>query len=182
LIRPIAASALSALLTLAAVPAYANATDDVRAAMLKFAALSSYEMTFNSRGRTSTLDVVNPRSIHMSSEGMEMIDIGTATYMKMGGKWQKLPSSRGSSGMGFSMGDRIRTMMNKANGVTATDLGMRPMGGEVLHAYKMRQSDGTTGTVYIGRDGLPHRFQGSGRDENVTLSKFNAVAPIRPPI
>ncbi|HEY0393171.1 MAG TPA: hypothetical protein VGD01_01625 [Candidatus Elarobacter sp.] len=180
MIRSIAAGALFAFLTLVAAPADASATDDVRAAMLKFAALRSYEMTFGSGARTATADFVNPDSMHMSSQGMELIHIGTTTYMKMGGKWQKLPSSRGETPMG--MADRVRKMASKANGVTATDLGMKSVGGETLHAYKMTQSDGTTGTCYIGRDGLPHRLQGKSADETVVISKFNAVAPIHAPL
>ncbi|HEY0614161.1 MAG TPA: hypothetical protein VGC96_05955 [Candidatus Elarobacter sp.] len=180
MIRSIAAGALCALVTLAAAPASANATDDVRAAMLRFAGLSSYEMTFGSGGRTAVADFVNPNSMHMSSEGMELIHIGTTTYMKMGGKWQKLPSSRGEVPMG--MAERVRKMATEAKGVSATDLGMKSVGGESLHAYKMTQSDGTTGICYIGRDGLPHRLQGKTADETVVISKFNSVPPIRAPI
>jgi hypothetical protein len=179
-IRPIAAGALGALFALAAAPASAGA-DDLRAAMAKFGALSSYEMTISARGRTTTIDIVNPHSRSMRSEGIEVIDIGPTTYMKMGGKWQKLRSSPGSSGTHVGIGESVRTMARKANDVKATDLGMKPVGGEVLHAYRM-QSDGRTGTIYIGRDGLPHRFEDSGRHETLTISKFNAIAPIRPPI
>ena len=180
MIRSIAAGALFAFVTLAAAPANANATDDVRSAFLKFAALRSYEMTFGSGARTATADFVQPDSMHMSAHGMEMIHIGTTTYMKMGGKWQKLPSSRGETPMG--MAERVRKLATEANGVNATDLGMKSIGGETLHAYKMTQKDGTTGFCYIGRDGLPHRLRGKTADETVVISKFNAVPPIHAPI
>ena len=181
MIRSIATGALGALLMLAALPANASPTDDVRAAMLKFAALSSYEMSFGTGARAGTADFVRPDSVRMSMGGMEMVHVGSTTYMKMRGKWQKFSSSRRESGP-IDMAERVRAMAREANGLSATDLGMKSVGGETLHAYKMRQKDGTTGIVYVGRDGLPHRLQGNGADSTVTISKFNAVPPIRAPI
>jgi hypothetical protein len=180
LIRSIATGALGALLMLTAVPVSASPTDDVRNAMLKFVGLNSYEMSFGSGARAGTLDFVRPDSMHMTMGGMEMVHVGSTTYMKMGGKWQKFTSSRRESGP-TEMADRINKMMREANGLTATDLGMKSIGGETLHAYKMRQKDGTTGIVYVGHDGLPHRLQGNNA-EMITISRFNAVPPIRPPM
>lgn len=180
MIRSIAASALFALTILAAAPANANPTDDVRSAMLRFAGLSSYEMSFGSGAKSGTVDFVKPNSMRMSARGMEMINVGSTTYMRMGGKWQKFPSAKGSGPL--DMADRVRAMARETNGVSATDLGMKSVGGETLHAYKMTQKDGTTGVIYIGRDGLPHRMQGKDADQSITISKFNQIAPIRAPI
>jgi hypothetical protein len=181
LIRSIAAGALLALATLTGAPASANPTDDVRAAMLKFADLNSWEMSFGSGARQATMDYVKPNSMRMSSRGMQMVHVGNTTYVNMNGKWQKFTHER--AGGGFEMADHIRRAVSASNGVTATDLGMKSIGGETLHAYKMTPKDGQPGTIYIGADGLPHRFQGSDtNNEVVTISKFNQVAPIRAPI
>jgi hypothetical protein len=181
LIRPIAACALVALATLTAVPANAGPTDDVRAAMLKFTGLRSWEMSFGAGGRSGTMDFVKPNAMRLSTEGMQMVHIGDTTYMMMNGKWQKF-TSRNRSGGGFEMADEIRRKISESNGVSATDLGMKSVGGETLHAYKIREKDGSTGIVYVGADGLPHRFQGSRADETVTFSKFNGIGAIRAPI
>jgi hypothetical protein len=182
LIRSIATGALGALLMLTAAPTSASPTDDVRNAMLKFVGLNSYEMSFGSGSRTGTMDFIRPDSTHMTMGGMEMIHLGSTTYMKMGGKWQKYTTTRRESGP-TQIADRINKMVREANGVTATDLGMKSVGGEMLHAYKMRPKNGSGGIVYIGGDGLPHRFQGDDSPKDmVTISKFNAVPPIRPPM
>jgi hypothetical protein len=180
LIRSIAGGALGALLIVTAVPVNASPTDDVRNAMLKFAALSSYEMSFGMGGQRGTADFVRPNSAHMMMGGMEIVHVGDTTYTKMNGKWSKFTSRR--RGGPADMAERVRAMVRDANEVSATDLGMKSIGGETLHAYKMRNKDGSTGTVYIGGDGLPHRLQGSEPNSTVTISKFNAVPPIRPPI
>ena len=179
--RSIAAGALLALATLTAAPASANPTDDVRAAMLKFADLSSWEMSFGSGARQATMDFIKPNSMRMSSRGMQMVHVGNTTYVNMNGKWQRLTHERVRGG--FEMADHIRRAVSASNNVAAIDLGMKSIGGETLHAYKMTPKDGQSGTIYIGGDGLPHRFQGRDtNNETVTISKFNAVPPIRAPI
>ncbi|HEV3086829.1 MAG TPA: hypothetical protein VGX96_06340 [Candidatus Elarobacter sp.] len=183
MIRTTAAGALIALVTLSATPAYADATGDVRAAMLRFAGLSSYEMTFVTGAHGGTMDFVKPNSLHMTSGPFEMIRIGTTTYMKQGPRgWMKIHDTPGAVPADF--GNKIRDLANKPNAVSATDLGMKNVDGEALHAYRVTSDGGSPTTVYIGRDGLPHRFQSSGGSgENVVkIGKFNAVAPIRAPI
>ena len=186
MIRSIAASALFALGTLAAVPAYASPTDDVRGAMMRFAGLSSWQMTFGAGARTGTMDFVKPDNMHMQSSGMEMVRVSKTTYMKMGSgaKWMKIPDTEGAGPTDIA--DRVRKMAKQANGVTATDLGMKTVDGESLHAYRMKQSDGTESTVYIARDGYVHRIvgkgNGGGSDNTIRFSKFNQVAPIHAPM
>jgi hypothetical protein len=148
--------------------------------MLRFADLSSYQMEMMGKGAKSvTIDVVKPGNMHMRAQGVEMIVVGTGMYMKMGGNWMKMPHQK-TSGMG-DMASKVRAMTKGANAVTATDLGMKSVGGETLHAYRMKQSDGTESTVYVGRDGYCHRID-TKDNSSVTFSKFNAVPPIRAPI
>lgn len=188
MIRSIAASALLALITLVAVPANANPTDDVRAGMMRFAELSSYRMSFGTGARTGTMDVVKPDNMHMQAQGMEMIRVNKTMYMKMGGtgrqSWMKIPDTKGSGPT--QIADRVRELAKRANGVTATDLGMKTVDGESLHAYRMKQSDGTESTVYIARDGYVHRIEGKGNgrgsDNTIKFSMFNQVAPIHAPM
>ena len=54
--------ALGAVFTLAAAPAYADATGDVRVAMQRFLSLSSYEMSSTSGSHSVTVDLVKPSS------------------------------------------------------------------------------------------------------------------------
>lgn len=188
MIRSITASALLALTTLAAVPADASPTDDVRAGMMRFAELSSYRMTFGTGARTGTMDIVKPDNMHMQAQGMEMIRVNKTMYMKMGGtgrqSWMKIPDTKGSGPTDIA--DRVRDMAKRANGISATDLGMKTVDGESLHAYRMKQSDGTQSTVYIARDGYVHRIEGKdnghGRENTIKFSMFNQIAPIRAPM
>lgn len=182
--RSAAAGALAALFALAAAPAFASATDDVRAGMMKFANLSSYEMSVASDGGSTaaTMDFVKPDSIHMRASGMEMVRVGKTTYMKMGGqKWMKIPDTKGAGPVDLS--ERVRTLAKKADGVTATDLGMKSVDGEMLHAYRMKDSDGNQSTCYIARDGMVHRIDNGGKNGGtIRFSKFNQIARISAPI
>ena len=177
--RSLTAVMLAAACTLAAAPAYASATDDVKACMQKFASLQSFEIQTTTDGRPSTIDVINrPSAMHVTSAGMEMVTVGETTYMKVGGSWQKLPASKRTTGF---MSDPIRHMADTTAGVKATDLGMKSIGGETLHAYKIVDKDGDGGIIFVGGDGLPHRFE-SNDHTVVRMTKFNAVAPIGAPI
>jgi hypothetical protein len=178
-----AAGALVALVALVCGPAAASPTDDVRGAMMRFADLSSWEISFDSGGRNGTMDFVKPGNLRMQSSGMEMVRVDRTTYMRMGpsAQWRKIPDTKSSRNpMDFS--DRIRKMSQEANGISATDLGMKSVGGQPMHAYRMKDKDGQASTVYIARDGYVHRIDNGGTGGTINFSKFNQVAPIRPPI
>ena len=176
--RSITASALAVLVSLAAaVPATASATDDVRAAMIKFAALNSFRITMDTG---STMDFVKPNSVHMSGKGMEMYTIGSTMYVKHGARgWMKI-QSHGTTPA--HVDDWMRMNRERANDVSATDLGMRSVRGETLHAYRMTSKGNKPGTVYIGGDGFIHRVEGDQPGHGVTYSNFNAIAPFRAPV
>ncbi len=176
--RSLIALTLAAGCILAAGPAFAGATDDVRASIVKFASLQSFEMVSQQEGKTATIDVINrPAAVHMSSPGGEMITVGGTAYMRAGGSWRKYPSSPRA----MPLSDPIRHMADQANALTANDLGMKSVGGEMLHAYKITQKDGESGIVYIGGDGLPHRYESSDHSV-VRMLKFNGIASIRAPM
>lgn len=178
MIRSVAASALLALATLVAAPASASPTDDVRAAMFKLAAASSYEMTFSTPRGTGIFDFVKPGAMHMRMGGMEMIRVGNAMYMKQGGAWRKFPGGASFT----SPAAQAQDMAREANGLSATDLGMKPVGGELMHAYRVTPKSGHADTVYIGHDGYPRRVEGIGHGDAVDIGKYNQIAPIHAPV
>jgi hypothetical protein len=185
MVRGTAAVLIGTLLTLTAAPAYADPTGDVRAAMLKLVALSSWEMkgqtTISGRPSAITADFVRPNSMHMTTPQTEMISTGSAVYVRIAGRgWTKIPASPGGANPA-AMPFNVRDMTRNANRITATDLGMRSVGGETLHAYRMKDTDGNQTTAYIGSDGFPHRMEGRN-GQTVTFGRFNAVPPIRAPI
>ena len=184
MIRTIAAGAfgLGILFTLAALPAYADATGDVRAAMVKFLSLSSYEMSFGTGSRSGTVDIVKPHSRHVRTATGEIISIGSDSYVRRRkGGWMKLPASTmGPTAAGAF--ENMDSLGRKVNGATATDLGTRNVDGETLHAYRVRDSSGHQVTVYIARDGFVHRVEDNSGPGAARFSKFNAVPPIQAPM
>jgi hypothetical protein len=182
LIRSIAAGAFGlGVLVIAAVPAYADATGDVRAAMQRFLSLSSYEMSSISGSQSVTVDIVKPNSRHVRSATGEIISIGSDFYLKRGNSgWRKLPASESASAVATFK--NMESMGRKVNGATATDLGMKSVDGETMHAYRVTETGGRQWTVYIGRDGFVHRIASVSGPNGSRFSKFNAVPPIRAPI
>ncbi len=177
----VAAFALGALFTLAAAPASADATGDVRAAMQKFLGLSSYEMSSISASQSVTVDLVKPSSRHVRSATGEIISIGSDFYLKRGNNgWMKLPASQSASAVATFA--NMESLGRKVNGATATDLGMKSVDGGTLHAYRVTETSGRQWTVYIGRDGFVHRIASVSGPNGVRYSKFNAVSPIHAPM
>ena len=173
--------ALGAVFTLAAASAYADATGDVRAAMQRFLSLSSYEMSSTSGSQSVTVDLVKPSSRHVRSARGEIISIGSDFYLKRGNSsWMKLPASASASAVGTF--ENMESLGRKVNGATATDLGMKSVAGETLHAYRVTETGGRQWTVYIGRDGFVHRIASVSGPNGVRYGKFNAVPPIHAPM
>ena len=173
--------ALGAVFTLAA-PAYADATGDVRAAVLKVVGLSSYEMSFGTGSRSGTMDFAKPGNWHVRTATGEMIVIGSDFYVKRGNSgWMKLPASASANAM-RTLFDNMGSLGRRPSNATATDLGMKSVDGESLHAYRVKDSDGHEATVYVGRDGFVHRVADGNGTGGVRLSKFNAAPPIHAPM
>jgi hypothetical protein len=180
--RSTMAGVLVTLVALAGVPAYASPTDDVRAVMMRFVALSSYQMSFGTGAKSGTIDVAKPDSMHMHVGSTEMIRIGSTTYVKAGPRgWMKLAAMPGTSQA--TIADEVRAMSRDANDFSVVDLGMKSIGGETLHGYRLTQKkNGTQSTIYVGGDGMIHRMAGAHADANLRFGKFNQIAPIRAPI
>ncbi len=181
MMRSAAAGFILISLLLAGMPANAGPTDDVRACMTKFASLNSFRISFEQRGQTGTMDFVRPDSYHMLGGAYEMVHLGNTSYVKMPGRgWMKtVVNARRTTPVDFL--DKVRAEA-KSKRFTATDLGMKNVGGESLHAYRLHYSNGESDNVlYVGSDGLPHRVDAE-RGQTVRFSNFNAVPAIRAPI
>jgi hypothetical protein len=181
MMRNAAAGFVLIALLLAGMPASAGPTDDVRACMTKFASLNSFRMTFDQRGQTGTMDFVQPNNWHMLGGGYEMVHLGNTSYVKMPGRgWMKtVTDSRRMTPTNFL--DKVRSEARNKR-FNATDLGMKNVGGESLHAYRLHYSNGESdNVVYVGNDGLPHRVDAE-RGQAIRFSNFNAVPAIRAPI
>ncbi|MEA2665084.1 MAG: hypothetical protein QOI11_2028, partial [Candidatus Eremiobacteraeota bacterium] len=99
-----------ALVACTALPALADPIGDVRAGMMKFAGLKSYQMSMASGGHSMTMQVVNPDAMRIDAGGMQMVRIGKTMYVKMpgAGGWMKTENTRG--GGGTEMADKVRAM------------------------------------------------------------------------
>jgi len=177
--RSVYVLAILALFTFAGRGAYASPTDDVRNAMLNFVHAESYRMTFPSRsGETAWADYGGPGKVHMVMGPVEMIELDGVAYMKMGGTWRKLPHALPATYMADVVRTRDAALHSKD--YTATDLGMKPSDGELLHAYSVQKAGDDPHTVYIGSDGFIHRIDtNSGY---IRFSNFNKPVNISAPM
>jgi hypothetical protein len=181
--RHAAVGVVAALVVLASAPATANPTDDVRAAMLRLAGLSSYRMTFATPRLSGTMDFVKPNAARVRIRGVELVRIGSTTYLKAGSRaWTKVPDPIAAAMVNAL--DSARVQATQDSGFSASDLGVKKVGGEILHAYHTTQRDGTNSIVFVARDGFVHRITGTGAesDKVLTLGAFNGIAPILAPI
>lgn len=172
--------AVIALVAATTAPAFANANDDVKNAMIALARASSYHMEIaTGQGMQMSADVENPGRFHTYSPHAESIVVNGAMYMKMGGAWQKFPAAA-MRGMP-SPADFMKTMTAQHNDYVATDLGMRLAGGTMLHAYKVTSAaKGRTDTIYLDSSGKLARIEADA--SVIRFSKFNVPLNIHPPI
>ena len=179
-----------ALVMIAAVaaPAFADpAADTVKNSLLAFAKLTSYHATIDSSGKTLELDMVNPNKMHVTIGPIEAIMLDGAMYVKPQGSWMKIPTAAsGMMGAAF-MGavDRAKSAVTQEN-FTATDLGMKTVGGTSLHAYSVKSKDSSKpATMYMDSAGMLARIEvtdDKGGTTAIVYSKFNAPIKIEAPI
>jgi hypothetical protein len=134
-----------------------------------------------------TMDMILPNTIHATMpQGMEMIAIGSTTWIKTGGAWQKLPMAMPQIGM---MADSARNMGMKgkpdSDDYTIEYLGAAMLGSTPAQHYRMiSKSSKTPVEMWVGANHLPLQVQTQSNEGPVTIvySKYNAVAPIAPPM
>lgn len=173
--RLLASLAFVALAALTALPGAADpATDAVRNAFVAFSHATSYHVNVQAQGKTVNGDVVPPDKYHFIVPPTELIVIGSYTYVKLNGAWRQF-NAAGFAGFTAPL-DRVKAMTASPDSVKVTDLGMKTVDGQSLHAYSVL-SAGNNGasTVYIDGGGLPVRVDSSS-GEIVRFSQFNSPA------
>jgi hypothetical protein len=180
------AFAVCVLFMLAALPAGADPSGDVRVAAVKLAGASSYEMTFTTAGKTATIDVIKPNTRRLRLQQGEFIFIDSVMYGKQPGRgWMKMPMSAAPGVSRFyDFVGRFPTSW-AASSMHVTDVGTLKAGGEAMHAYRATDN-GSLMLIYVAGDGYIHRVEVSAlstrSDGYFRFSKFNAVPPIHAPL
>jgi hypothetical protein len=157
-------------------PAFADASSDLKNAMIGFMKLTSYhmDMTF-ARGAPVSADVVNPGSYHTFSSGTEAIVVKNTMYLKLNGAWRKYSSSVAGLQPDFSK------TLAAHNGIVATDLGPRTVGGALFHAYGVKNpKTGKVEKIYLDGSGRIARIEAD--TVVMKISRFNAPMTIKAPI
>jgi len=171
---------LISLLAFTAGAALADATSDVRTAMLAFAKLTSYHMSIESHGRSIEVDTIPPSKVHVVMTPFEMIKIDQTTWMKTNGTWQKL-TMPGMDRVGMMYQGAVDSVAHPPSDLVVTDLGPKTVDGAPLHAYKITNKAGESpSTVYLDASGTFVRVE-SADGGVVRFSKFNARLTIAPP-
>jgi len=160
------------------VPAFADATGDVKNAVIATAKARSYHIELmTARGPVSG-DVVKPGRMHMVTPGSETIIVDQTMYVKVSGTWRKFPAA-GVSPM--SSLDVAQQMASNHGDMVATDLGPRVVKGTTLHAYRVNNLSAKKTEMFF--------LDGSGRIVRIEtgttvirMSRFNAPVSIRAPI
>jgi len=174
---------------LSAVPAAANPTDEVRAAILRLEHLSSYRMTAMGHGRSYPMDVDRNGNVRVFYGQVEIVCVGPTRFVRTpGSNWRRLADTpeKVVSTVNFVV-SRLLTAQQQAlglQGFSAADLGTRTIDRESLRVY--RRTIGTTYSdlLYVGLDGVVRRITGPGETETDVLafSSFNAISAIRAPL
>lgn len=144
------------LVALALVPAVAaaDASGDLAKVKNAFFAAKSFEGTEQMPdGRTVKVDYVAPDRWRVAlPNNMTELLIGDTVYMTLNGKTMTVPIG---SGIMHQTIDGFKNMPADAEfKSSAKDLGMKSVGGKMLHAYSFT-SKGVPATVYVGSNWLP---------------------------
>lgn len=183
------ALAAAALLAFSAAPAAANTTTDMVQMQKAFSAVKSFHCDMRTPdGKAITLDYITPDKFHETlSNGMEMIRIGSDTWMKRDGNWMKLPIEMPQM---HAMMDQLRNgglKHDASKNYTIDDLGMGAVAGVTAHHYRITDtSDGDKAPVnmWVGTDHLPVQVEVSTPHGpmTVTYSHYNDVPDITAPM
>jgi hypothetical protein len=168
------------LLLCTALPAWAGAREDIRAAMDKMLAARSYHAVMNSEGRrpmTSTVDFAAPDRFRMTLPMGTQTVIGDSMIMNINGMHMKMPLPKGTL---TKWRDPANMDKNMAT-MSATLVGADVVDGQPARKYLISNTkpQPSESTLWIGANGYPLQIQvhGKGRDEagvvTVHYSRFN---------
>jgi hypothetical protein len=121
----------------------------------------------------------------MQVSNVDMVIVGSTTYMKAGGQWMKMTMPDATATLAKLR--RPGAMGGYLDRSKVTDLGLTTLGGRPMHRYRIQtQEDGTAvdSTLWVGTDELPYRDDVATKSGTVTVlySGYNAPIKISPPI
>jgi hypothetical protein len=162
----------------AVLPARADAGGDIENALGNTLKQPSYHMhMIMSNGDIVDGDVVTPDRMQIVVKQGEMIVVGTTTYFKLNGTWQKFP---GASPM-QTRTDVLRKIQANKGKYTVEDLGMKVVGDVPLHAYRSTDSATKHTTIlYVDRDHRIVRIESD--DDTMQFTNFGEHVSITAPI
>ena len=171
-----------ALIAFSAAPALASPQSDVQGAMMTLGSAKSYHINFSSHGKTGDIDIVKPDKMHMIVSPMEMIKIGNASYMKLGGSWRKFEIPGVSEQITGMYEGAIRNATSHADQLIVVDLGNKVVDGIPMHAYSLKNKEtNEPSTVYLDSKGEPVRME-TVHSTVIKFSKFNEPIAIDAPL
>lgn len=174
-----------------AVPALAQAgpPGDLMQAWRNFGGLKSFHADMKTPGNLNIgLDQIMPDKMRITtSEGMQMIRIGSDMWIYRGGSWMKIPVAMPQMA---SMGQAAQTMGMSGkpdpDTYTITDLGPAVVNGTAAHHYRIASKDNSERPVemWIGANHLPLEIveQTDKGPMTILYSHYNAVPDITPPV
>jgi len=152
-------AAAAGFIAMATGSALADPSSDLVNASIATTKAPSYHVSVTTSGTTIESDVVNPNKAHAIAKDMEMIVIGSAMYVKMDGKWKKM----NVPGLWSDPTDVAKKMQLHRTDFTASDLGMRTVGGVPYHAYALTDTKKhSKQTVYVDAAGRFGRVETDG--------------------
>lgn len=162
--------------TPAAASPSASAKDAFRSNMDAFAQAKSYQATMTMAGgpmgeMKSDMDFVAPDRFHMrmnmGGQPMEVIMIGSESYMKMGGQWMKNPSQAQQE-----MPKWDQELKKSLDTAEVQDLGEESVNGVQARKFqvKLTQPQPADTTTWFGPDGLPVQVVTSASAGGQTMS------------
>ena len=170
--------------TLAALPAWAGAREEVNASMEKFMAARSYHATMTATGAhtmNNQVDYVAPGRYRMRMAGLgEQIIVGDTMYLDMRGRSTKVPLPKGT----LSQWRDPARLAENAKTMTVTALGSEVVGGAPTRKYRVdhSQPQPSTMTLWVGSNGYPlrivssTRIQGKPMVTTIVYSRYNDPA------
>jgi hypothetical protein len=167
--------------------------DDVRKMANAWAAASSYRLTITSKesgqNEQVLMEVVKPDKQHLKVSGgdqnVEVIQIGSDTYVNLGGTWTKSPAGAPMAADLFDPDEIVNGFNESAsNGQTIVKGGTRTVGGAQCQDWTLQGGDPSdAGTMCIGvNDNLPREFTAADGSATMTFSDWNAPITITAPI
>jgi hypothetical protein len=150
------AVALAAALTTAPGSATAAPFDELQRAAAMFAEQTGVHTEEHfSNGQTVVVDYVGDDRTRVTlPNGTVQLVIGNQMWTQTNGRWAKLPPFVS----GVVAGTVKKYRQSPLVGIDASsvkDLGMQQIGAKRAHAYAYSARDGSTITIWLGRDGLP---------------------------